>query len=163
VPWWRPSPPGLWFALVGTGFTAVVTAAVAFGPWRRGALGPVGATAAVVAAIVGLDVLTGSSLQLNGAVGYSAAAGNRHPGLLAPGRQPVRGHRPRRPGRVHRGHPAGLGGGRADVRAPAVAAGDRRRRGRGRRHRRGIAVPRRRPRWRARAHGRRLRGRGHRE
>ncbi len=81
APWWRAGRPGIAFALVGAGFAALATLAVCFGPWRRGALGPVGAAAAVCAGVIGVDVLTGSHLQLNGVVGYSAASGGRYAGM----------------------------------------------------------------------------------
>lgn len=81
APWWRPDRPGIAFALVGAGFAALATVAVCFGPWRKGALGPVGAAATVCAGVIGVDVLTGSHLQLNGVVGYSAASGGRYAGM----------------------------------------------------------------------------------
>ncbi len=81
VPWWRAGSPGVAFGLVGAGFAVLATLAVCVGPWRRGALGPVGAAAAVCAGVIGVDVLTGSHLQLNGVVGYSAASGGRYAGM----------------------------------------------------------------------------------
>jgi len=81
APWWRLGRPGIAFALVGAGLTALATLAVCVGPWRRGALGPVGAAAAMCAGVIGVDVLTGSHLQLNGVVGYSAASGGRYAGI----------------------------------------------------------------------------------
>ncbi len=58
-----------------------LTAAVAAGPWWRGALGPAGAVGGVSAAIIALDVVTGARLQLNGVAGYSALEGGRYAGL----------------------------------------------------------------------------------
>ncbi|HEY7175365.1 MAG TPA: hypothetical protein VH442_10650, partial [Micromonosporaceae bacterium] len=81
VPWWRAKPAGLAFALVGAGITTIVTLAVGLGPWRRGALGPLAAAAVVSAGVIGIDVITGSHLQLNGVVGYSPAAGSRYAGM----------------------------------------------------------------------------------
>jgi hypothetical protein len=81
TPWWRPGRHGLVFALVVLGITALATVAVARGPWHRGALGPVGSAAAICAGVIGVDVMTGSSLQLNGVVGYSAASGSRYAGI----------------------------------------------------------------------------------
>ncbi|MEV4812033.1 hypothetical protein [Micromonospora avicenniae] len=81
VPWWRADRPGLAF----TGVTALLvvagTAAVRFVPGYRSTLGPLGAVAALTALVVGADVVTGSRLQLNGVVGYSAQAGGRYAGL----------------------------------------------------------------------------------
>lgn len=48
-------------------------------------LGLVGAAAGVAAAAVGVDLLTGSWLQLNGVVGYSAHDGGRYAGLSETG------------------------------------------------------------------------------
>jgi hypothetical protein len=81
VPWWRSREPGPLFAAVTVGVTVVLTAAVVLGPWRRGALGPLGTVGALTAGIVGVDVLTGARLQLNGVAGYSAVEGGRYAGL----------------------------------------------------------------------------------
>src|SRR5262249_45720003 len=72
---------GLLFAAITLLVVAGLTATVVAGPWRRGALGPLGAVAGIVAAIVGVDVLTGARLQLNGVVGYSALEGGRYAGV----------------------------------------------------------------------------------
>jgi hypothetical protein len=81
VPWWRFSQAGLLFAAVTLVVVAGLTATVVYGPWRRGALAPLGAVAGIVATIVGVDILTGARLQLNGVVGYSALSGGRYSGV----------------------------------------------------------------------------------
>jgi hypothetical protein len=81
VPWWRTDYSGLLFAAVTVVLIVALTAAVAAGPWWRGALGPAGAVGGIATAIVGLDVLTGARLQLNGVAGYSATEGGRYAGL----------------------------------------------------------------------------------
>ncbi|GAA5192171.1 hypothetical protein GCM10023322_51140 [Rugosimonospora acidiphila] len=81
VPWWRSGAPGLIFAAVTVGVVGALTALVFFGTGRRGALAPLGAVGGITAAIVGIDVLTGSRLQLNGVAGYSAVEGARYAGL----------------------------------------------------------------------------------
>jgi len=81
VPWWRSTAPGPIFAVVTVGMIALLTAIVVLGPWRRGALGPLGAVGGLAAGIVGVDVLTGAHLQLNGVAGYSAVEGGRYAGL----------------------------------------------------------------------------------
>jgi hypothetical protein len=81
VPWWRTDWSGVLFAGVTVVLVVALTAAVAAGPWWRGALGPAGAVGGIVTAIVGLDVLTGARLQLNGVAGYSALEGGRYAGL----------------------------------------------------------------------------------
>jgi hypothetical protein len=81
VPWWRTSAAGPLFSTVTLVVAAGLTALVLSGPWRRGALGPLGAVAGIIAGIVGVDVLTGARLQLNNVVGYSALEGGRYAGL----------------------------------------------------------------------------------
>jgi hypothetical protein len=81
VPWWRSPAPGPIFAAVTVGMIVLLTAVVTLGPWRRGALGPLGAVGALTAGLVGVDVLTGARLQLNGVAGYSAVEGGRYAGL----------------------------------------------------------------------------------
>jgi len=81
LPWWRSSRPGLVFAAAFLTALAATTAAVMGGPLRRVALGPVVGVGAIAAAVVGLDLLTGASLQLNGVAGYSALEGGRYAGV----------------------------------------------------------------------------------
>jgi hypothetical protein len=81
VPWWRSGAAGLLFATATFVVVAALTAVVTVVTRRRGALEPLGAVGAVVTGIVGIDVLTGSRLQLNGVAGYSAVEGARYAGL----------------------------------------------------------------------------------
>ena len=81
VPWWRFRYPGLVFAAVATAALAASTAAIALTGFGRRTFGPLGGVASVAGAAVGVDVLTGSRLQLNGVAGYSALAGGRYAGL----------------------------------------------------------------------------------
>ncbi|KAB1911424.1 hypothetical protein [Micromonospora sp. AMSO31t] len=81
VPWWRLSHAGWWFASVTALLTVGGTAAVRFTPGHERTLGPLGAVAALATLVVGVDVLTGSRLQLNGVIGYSALEGGRYAGL----------------------------------------------------------------------------------
>jgi hypothetical protein len=96
IPWWRAGLPGLVFALFGAVLAGVAVTLVLSEPWRRlstrprrpstgGVLGPLTAVSAMIAAILGVDVLTGSHLQLNGVAGYSAAEGTRYAGIGAVG------------------------------------------------------------------------------
>ncbi|PRX97236.1 hypothetical protein [Allonocardiopsis opalescens] len=77
VPWWRvePAPP----ALVGTvaAITALITALAAAGPWRRSPLGPGAFVAAFTALVMGVDIATGASLQMNNLTGYSPIVAGR--------------------------------------------------------------------------------------
>ncbi|GIG62859.1 hypothetical protein Lfu02_72310 [Longispora fulva] len=81
VPWWRAVNPDRWFAAIGLVVLAALTAAVWFSRWGRRPLGPLALVAAIAAAVVGVDVLTGSTLQLNGVAGYSTLAGVRYAGI----------------------------------------------------------------------------------
>ncbi|MFU8875911.1 hypothetical protein [Micromonospora sp. SL4-19] len=81
APWWRGQHAGWWFAVVTTLLIVGGTAAVRFSPGHDRTLGPLGAVAGLATLVVGVDVLTGSRLQLNGVVGYSAPAGGRYVGL----------------------------------------------------------------------------------
>jgi hypothetical protein len=81
VPWWHTSHPRVWLPVgVAAGDVLVVGAALA-GPWRRDILGPGTVIAAVTAAVLGLDLVTGSNLQLNSMMGYSPLVGGRYYGM----------------------------------------------------------------------------------
>ncbi|HEX5741377.1 MAG TPA: hypothetical protein VFY17_07480 [Pilimelia sp.] len=81
LPWWR-WPHGSWIFLAATAAAlAALTAAVWVLPLYRRTWGPVALVAAVNAAVVAADVLTGASLQLNGVAGYSALEGGRYAGI----------------------------------------------------------------------------------
>ncbi|GIH19237.1 hypothetical protein [Rugosimonospora africana] len=81
VPWWRSGAPGLIFAISTLGVVAGLTVLVMLATRGRGTLAPLGAVGGISAGIVGIDVLTGARLQLNGVAGYSAVEGGRYAGL----------------------------------------------------------------------------------
>ncbi|WP_412740804.1 hypothetical protein [Krasilnikovia sp. MM14-A1259] len=81
MPWWRTTHPGLVFGLLTLVLMAVGTAAVRVAPRYPRTLWPMGAAAAIGAAVVGADLLTGSRLQLNGVAGYSTVLGTRYAGV----------------------------------------------------------------------------------
>jgi hypothetical protein len=80
-PWWRGSHPAWVFGLVTFGLIAAGTAAVRLSPRYHLTLWPIGAAAACGAVVVGVDLLTGARLQLNGVAGYSAATGAQYAGV----------------------------------------------------------------------------------
>ena len=80
-PWWRAAHPAWVFGLVTFALIGAGTAAVRFAPRYRRTLWPIGAVAAVGVAVVGMDLLTGAKLQLNGVAGYSAIQGARYAGV----------------------------------------------------------------------------------
>jgi hypothetical protein len=81
APWWRADRPALAFAGVTALLMALGTAAVRSSPRYRRTLWPLGAVAAIGAVVVGVDLLTGAQLQLNGVAGYSAVQGGRYAGV----------------------------------------------------------------------------------
>ena len=81
VPWWLlPHPAVLLYGLAAV-WTAVIAVVALAGPWRRSPLGPPGVVAAVTVAVIGLDVMTGSRLQLGTPFGLSALAAGRFYGV----------------------------------------------------------------------------------
>ncbi|MDP9795894.1 hypothetical protein J2S43_004406 [Catenuloplanes nepalensis] len=81
VPWWRSGRPSLVFAAVTIALTLAGTLAVRLARPYRATLWPLGAVAATAAVVVISDVLSGSTLQLNGVAGYSTLAGGRYAGI----------------------------------------------------------------------------------
>lgn len=71
----------MYFAGVTVLLLAAATAVVRLTPGYASTLGPLGAVAGLTTLTVGMDVLTGARLQLNGVVGYSALEGGRYAGL----------------------------------------------------------------------------------
>lgn len=81
LPWWRaPSPTLAVIGLTAAGMAAVTALAVA-GPWARHRLGAPAAVAVVTVLVLGLDVLTGSRLQLSSPLGYSPIVAGRFTGF----------------------------------------------------------------------------------
>ncbi|WP_328817919.1 hypothetical protein [Nonomuraea cypriaca] len=60
---------------------AAITVLALAGPWRRRPLGPLAVVAGVTALTLAGDLLTGTTLQLNSFMGYSAEQGARYFGL----------------------------------------------------------------------------------
>jgi hypothetical protein len=81
VPWWRAAHPlPVLLAAVAAADLAITAVALA-GPWRRRALGPAGAVAGLTFAVLGLDVLTGTRLQMSSLAGYSPLVAGRFAGF----------------------------------------------------------------------------------
>ncbi|MBP2708088.1 hypothetical protein JOL79_30350 [Microbispora sp. RL4-1S] len=79
---WARSPQPTLTLVAGIVATAVVLTAVALaGPWRRGVAGASAVIAAVTAAVLLGDLLTGTTLQLNSVMGYTGVVGARYYGL----------------------------------------------------------------------------------
>jgi len=81
APWWRAGRPGIVFAALTFALVALGTAAVRLAPRYPRTLWPMGLVSAVGVAVVGVDLMTGARLQLNGVAGYSAIEGSRYAGV----------------------------------------------------------------------------------
>jgi hypothetical protein len=81
IPWWRSAHPAP--ALLGSVLLAmvVVTAVALAGPWRRSVTGSGLVLAGLTALVIGLDVVTGSNLQMNAFMGYSPLVAGRFYGF----------------------------------------------------------------------------------
>jgi hypothetical protein len=81
VPWWSAGRPLFALAAALAAADALVVAVALAGPWRRTLLGPGTVVVAATAITIGLDLLTGTPLQLNSLMGYSPLVGGRYYGL----------------------------------------------------------------------------------
>lgn len=81
TPWWKTPVPQLVTAVGTLVLGGLIAAAAVLGPWRRRLLGPSVAVAVVTAVVIGADILAGSLLQLNAALGYDAIVAGRFTGL----------------------------------------------------------------------------------
>jgi hypothetical protein len=75
-----PHPALLLYGL-GLAWAAVIAAAALTGPWRRSTLGSPGFVCAITVAVIGLDVMTGSRLQLSTPFGLSVVEAGRFYGI----------------------------------------------------------------------------------
>ena len=81
VPWWLlPHPAVLLYAMTA-GWTALIGAVALAGPWRRDPFGPPGVVGAVTVLVIGLDVMTGSRLQIGTPFGLSTLEAGRFYGV----------------------------------------------------------------------------------
>jgi hypothetical protein len=84
VPWWLSANPAAWLYGVAVAWAAVIAAAAwlgTLGPWRRDPLGPFGVICLLTLAVLGLDVMTGSRLQLETPFGLSVLEAGRFYGI----------------------------------------------------------------------------------
>jgi hypothetical protein len=80
APWERADSPALALALALLAADLLVLAVALLGPWRRRRLGPALAVLALTFGTLVGDVLTGSTLELNGLLGYDAIVAGRFTG-----------------------------------------------------------------------------------
>jgi hypothetical protein len=74
IPWWRFSVPMLSVVAAVGLFVALIAALALAGPWGRTAWGPMLVVSAVTVAVLALDVMTGSRLQLSSLMGCSRSS-----------------------------------------------------------------------------------------
>ncbi|UBU17593.1 alkaline phosphatase family protein [Nonomuraea gerenzanensis] len=81
LPW--DHSPAIVPTLIGAvlAVTAVLSALALLGPWRRDPLGPPAAVCAINFVVLVGDLLTGTNLQFNALMGYTAVVGGRYYGL----------------------------------------------------------------------------------
>ena len=81
IPWWRTSWPMLAIVVAVGLWTAVIAIAALVGPWGSTGLGPVAVVSLTTMLVIGLDVMTGSRLQLSSLMGLQPAIGGRYFGM----------------------------------------------------------------------------------
>lgn len=77
VPWGQLSHPAVWLYGLGAGWAAVIAGCAVIGPWRKDPFGPVGFVCAVTLGVIGIDVITGSHLQIGAPFGLSLVEAGR--------------------------------------------------------------------------------------
>jgi hypothetical protein len=81
APWWLHVHPAAWLYGMAAAWAVAVAAAALAGPWRRDALGPFGMICLFTLAVLAVDVMTGSRLQLETPFGLSLIEGGRFYGI----------------------------------------------------------------------------------
>jgi hypothetical protein len=77
VSWWMLPHPALVLYALAAAWTAVIAVIALAGPWRRDPFGPPGVIGAITLAVVGIDVMTGSRLELSTPFGLNVLWGGR--------------------------------------------------------------------------------------
>ena len=80
-PWRQWSHPAWWLYGLAVGWALAVAALALAGPWRRDPLGPFGVICLATVAVLGVDVMTGSRLQLEAPFGLSLLVSGRYYGI----------------------------------------------------------------------------------
>ncbi|MQY05239.1 hypothetical protein [Actinomadura macrotermitis] len=81
VPWWQAPRPTPVLVCAVAGFSGLLAALALAGPWRRSATAPSLVVAGATVLVLAADVLTGSTLQLNSLMGYTALVAGRFYGF----------------------------------------------------------------------------------
>jgi hypothetical protein len=77
LPWGQFGHPAVWLYGLGAGWAAVIAVGALTGPWRKDPFGPVGFVCAVTLGVIGVDVITGSHLQIGAPFGLSLVEAGR--------------------------------------------------------------------------------------
>ena len=80
-PWWQRAHPAWWLYGMAVVWSLAVAALALAGPWRRDPFGPFGAICIATVAVLGVDVMTGSALQLEAPFGLSLLVSGRYYGI----------------------------------------------------------------------------------
>ncbi len=81
VPWWLLPHPAVALYAMTAAWAALIGAVALAGPWRRDPFGPPGVVGLVTVAAIGLDVMTGSRLQIGTPFGLSTLEAGRFYGV----------------------------------------------------------------------------------
>ncbi|WP_206184882.1 hypothetical protein [Thermoactinospora rubra] len=81
APWWNLPAPMIGVIATILAFAGLITAIAFAGPWRSHVLGPLTVVAGVTSLALLIDVMTGSSLQVNAVTGYEPVTGGRFYGF----------------------------------------------------------------------------------
>jgi hypothetical protein len=81
IPWWQLAHPAAWLYGAAAAWALLLAAVALAGPWRHDELGPVGVLGLLTLAVLGVDVMTGSRLQLEAPFGLSLLVSGRFYGI----------------------------------------------------------------------------------
>jgi len=81
VPWWSLPAPMTALIVTILAIAGLITALAFAGPWRAHVLGPLTVVSAVTSIAMLVDVMTGSTLQVNAVSGYEPVTGGRFYGF----------------------------------------------------------------------------------
>jgi hypothetical protein len=81
VPWWLFGHPAAWLYGLAVAWALVIGIAALAGPWRRDPLGPFGVICLLTLVVLGIDVMTGSRLQMETPFGLSVLEAGRFYGI----------------------------------------------------------------------------------
>jgi hypothetical protein len=81
LPWWRFSTPLISVTASVALFATLISLAALLGPWHKRTFGPLVVVCVTTMAVLGVDVMTGSRLQLSSLMGLQPVIGGRFYGM----------------------------------------------------------------------------------